>query len=231
MDCPSTRALIFRASVVEPWRIITAIHTRDPEKDLHMKDQAETATGKREGDLKDDRPGNVEDRHHYPHLSHLVPRKAERPPASQAEVLDRCSQRQDSASSRNLLCRRERQDAQSGSDGGDHSSRIDSGQPTSNGVLDRRIDCLENAIKQIVVNMGLFQHQDQHGDNSHDVDQNSVSGAHGNEHEACEEQQVQDGRCSVSDGVHEEPQIQDGGYDRAEEANHDVSEKQGFDLS
>ena len=36
-------ALIFRASVAEPWRIITAIHTRDPEKDLHMKDQAETA--------------------------------------------------------------------------------------------------------------------------------------------------------------------------------------------
>ena len=89
MDRPSTIALIFKASVAEPWRIITAIHTRDPEKDLHMKDQAETASGKREGDLKDDRPGNVQDRHHYPHLPHLhtVPREAERPPASQAEVL------------------------------------------------------------------------------------------------------------------------------------------------
>ena len=88
MDRPSTKALIFRASVAEPWRIITAIHTRDPEKDLHMKDQAETATGKREGDLKDVRPGNVQDRHHYLHLSHLVPREAECPPASQAGVLD-----------------------------------------------------------------------------------------------------------------------------------------------
>ena len=90
MDLPSTIALIFRASVAEPWRSITAIHTRDPEKDLHMKGQAETASGKKEGDLKDDRPGNVQDRHRYPHLPHLhvVPREAEHPPASQAEVLD-----------------------------------------------------------------------------------------------------------------------------------------------
>ena len=90
MDRPSTIALIFRASVAEPWRIITAIHTRDPEKDLHMKDQAETGSGKKEGDLKDDRPGNVQDRPHYPHLSHLhaVPREAECPPANKAEVLD-----------------------------------------------------------------------------------------------------------------------------------------------
>ena len=82
-------ALIFMASVAEPWRIITAIHTRDPEKDLQMKDQAEAASGKRKGDFKDDRPGNVQDRHHYPHLPHLhaVPREAERPPVSQAEVL------------------------------------------------------------------------------------------------------------------------------------------------
>ena len=82
------RALIFRASVAEPWRIITTIHTQDLEKDLHMKDQAETATGKRDGDLKDDRPGNIQDHHHYPHLPYLVPREAECPPASQAEVLD-----------------------------------------------------------------------------------------------------------------------------------------------
>ena len=53
-----------------------------------MRDQAETATGKREGDLKDHRPGKVQDCHHYPHLPHLVPREAEHLPASQAEVLD-----------------------------------------------------------------------------------------------------------------------------------------------
>ena len=70
--------------------------------------------------------------------------------------------------------------------------------------------------------MGLFQRQDQHGDNSRDW--NSASGARGNEHEAHEEQQVQDGGRSVSDGLHVEPQIQDGGLDRAEEANHDVSQ-------
>ena len=90
MDRPSTKALIFRASVAEPWRIITVILTRDPEQDLHMKDQAETATRKREGDLKDDKPENGHDRHDYlhpPHL-HVVPREAERPPASQAEVPD-----------------------------------------------------------------------------------------------------------------------------------------------
>ena len=39
--------------------------------------------------------------------------------------------------------------------------------------------------------MGLFHHQDQHGDNSSDVDRNSASGARGNQHEACDEQQVQ----------------------------------------
>ena len=87
---PSTIALIFKASVAEPWRSITTIHTQDPEKDLHMKGQAETASGKKEGYLKDDRPGNIQDRHHYPHLLdlHAVPREAECPPASQAEVLD-----------------------------------------------------------------------------------------------------------------------------------------------
>ena len=63
--------------------------------------------------------------------------------------------------------------------------------------------------------MGLFQCQDQHGDNSRDVDQNSASGACGSEFEACEEQQVQDDRRGVSDRVHEKPQIQDGGFDRA----------------
>ena len=82
-------ALIFSASVAELWRIITAIHTRDPEKDLHMKDQAETASRKREGNLKDDRPGNVQDRPHYPHFPHLhaVPREVERPLVTQAKVL------------------------------------------------------------------------------------------------------------------------------------------------
>ena len=54
-----------------------------------MKGQAATASGKKEGDLKDNRPGNVQDRHHYPHLPHLhaVPREAERLPASQAQEL------------------------------------------------------------------------------------------------------------------------------------------------
>ena len=73
--------------------------------------------------------------------------------------------------------------------------------------------------------MGLFQRQDQHRDNSHDVNQNSASDACGNEHEACEEQQVQDGGRGVSDGVHEEPQTQHGSLDRAEETNRDVSEE------
>ena len=80
-----SRILIFRASVAEPSRIITAIHTRDPH--LHIKGLAETATGKTEGELKENMPENVEDRHHYPLLPHLVPREAERPPAGQAEVL------------------------------------------------------------------------------------------------------------------------------------------------
>ena len=64
-------------------------HSRSRES-LHMKGQAETASGKKEGDLKDDRPGNIQDRHQYPCLPHLhvVPREAERPPASQAKVLD-----------------------------------------------------------------------------------------------------------------------------------------------
>ena len=69
------------------WRIITAIHTRGPEKDLHMKGQAETATGKRESDLKENKPENIQTRHHHLHLSHLVPREGERLPAGQAEVL------------------------------------------------------------------------------------------------------------------------------------------------
>ena len=54
--------------------------------------------------------------------------------------------------------------------------------------------------------MGLFQCQDQHRDNSHDVNWNIASDACGNEHEAHEEQQVQDGGHGVSDGVHKEPQ-------------------------
>ena len=73
--------------------------------------------------------------------------------------------------------------------------------------------------------MGLFQCQDQHRDNSRDVNRNSASDACGNKHEACKEQQVQDGGRGVSDGVHEEPQTQHGGLDRAEETNHDVSEE------
>ena len=73
--------------------------------------------------------------------------------------------------------------------------------------------------------MGLFQCQDQHGDNSRDVDWNSSSGARGNEHEARKEQQVQDGGRGVTDRVHKEPHIQDDSLDRAEEANCDVSEE------
>ena len=84
---------------------------------------------------------------------------------------------------------------------------------------------MENAIKQMAAHMGLFQCQDQHRDNSCDVDQNSASGAHGNEDEVREEQQVRDGGCGVSDGGHEEPQNQDGGFERAEEANRDVTEE------
>ena len=87
LDHPSIRVLIFRASVVEPWRIIIAIHTQDSEKDLHMKGQAEAATGKREGDLKENKPENIQDRHHHNHLPHLLPREGERPPAGQAKVL------------------------------------------------------------------------------------------------------------------------------------------------
>ena len=80
------RVLILRASVVEPWGIITAIHTPDPEKDLHIKDQAETATGKKD-DLKANRPENIQDCHHYSLLPHQVPREAEHLPAGQGEVL------------------------------------------------------------------------------------------------------------------------------------------------
>ena len=66
------------------------------------------------------------------------------------------------------------------------ASRIDSWQPARNSVLHRRIDFLENVIKQIAVHMAmdLFQRQ---RDNSRDIDQNSASGACGNEDE---EQQV-----------------------------------------
>ena len=80
------RVLIFRASVGEPLRIISTIHARDPEKDLHAKGHAETATGKRD-DLKENKPENIQDRHHHLHLPHLVPRGAERLPAGQAKVL------------------------------------------------------------------------------------------------------------------------------------------------
>ena len=73
--------------------------------------------------------------------------------------------------------------------------------------------------------MGLFQGQNQHGDNSCDVGWNSASGAHESEVEVREEQQVQDGGRGVSDGAHEEPQNQDGGLERAEEANRDVTEE------
>ena len=68
--------------------------------------------------------------------------------------------------------------------------------------------------------MGLFRRQDQHGDNSRDIDQNSASGARGNE----EKQQVQDGGRGVSDGAHEKTQIQDGGLKELDsgEANHDM---------
>ena len=118
-----------------------------------------------------------------------------------------------------------RQDARSGSNGGNYSSHIESWQPPIDGVLDRRIDCLENAIKQIAAHMGLFQGQDQHRDNSRDVNRNSASDACGNKHKARKEQQAQDGRCGVSDGVNKEPKTQHGSLDRAEELNCDVSEE------
>ena len=71
--------------------------------------------------------------------------------------------------------------------------------------------------------MGLSQCQDQHRDNSCDVNRNNASDAGGNEHKAHKEQ-VHDGGYGVNDGVHEEPQTQHGGLDRAEETNRDVSE-------
>ena len=74
---------------------------------------------------------------------------------------------------------------------------------------------MENAIKQIAAHIDLFQRQDQHRDNSRDVNRNSASDVCRNEHEAREEQQVQDGRRGVSDGVHKEPQTQHGGLDKS----------------
>ena len=119
--------------------------------------------------------------------------------------------------------RSERQDAWSGSSGGNYSFRIGSRQPTSNSVLGRRIDCLENTIKQIAAHTGLFQRQVQQGDKSRAVDWNSCSRE--NEDEVGEEQQVQDGGRGVSDGAHEEPQTHNSGLERAEEANSDVTEE------
>ena len=69
--------------------------------------------------------------------------------------------------------------------------------------------------------MGLLRRQDQHGDNSRDIDQNSASGARGNE----EEQQVQDGGRGVSDGARKKTQILDGGLKELDsgKANHDMA--------
>ena len=63
------------------------MHTRDPEKDHHMKGQTETATGKREGDLKENKSKNIQDRHHDLHLPQLTAREGERQLAGQAKVL------------------------------------------------------------------------------------------------------------------------------------------------
>ena len=74
--------------------------------------------------------------------------------------------------------------------------------------------------------MGLFQCQEQHQDNSHDVGWNSARlSAHENEDKVHKEQPVQNGGCDVSDRAHEEPQNQDGGLEGAEEANCDVTEE------
>ena len=198
-------------------------HPRSRERSPHEKSS-------RDSNRKEKRRSQRRQARKRPRLPSLSPSssssaKTSRTSASQSGRSARHSQPQDSASSRNPPRRRDRQDARSGPNGGDYSSRIVSRQPTNNGVLDRRIDCLENAIKQIAAHMVLFKRQDEHGDNSRDVDRNSVSSSRENEHEAREEQEVQDGGRGVSDGVDEEPQIQDGGLDRAEEANRDVSEE------
>ena len=72
-----------------------------------------------------------------------------------------------------------------------YSSHIDRRQPPGNGVLDGRIDRLENIIQQIAAHIGLFQCEDQHGDKSHDFGGNS----HAREARVHEEQQVQDCGC------------------------------------
>ena len=61
-------------------------HLRSRERSPHERSSRDR-NKKRKGHLKDNRPGNVQNRHHYPRVPHLLPREAERPPASQAEVL------------------------------------------------------------------------------------------------------------------------------------------------
>ena len=134
-----------------------------------MKGQAETATGKRQGDLKENRPENVQDHHHYPHLPHVVPREAEHPSASQDKVPKIHNDR--------ILLQAEICLAKV-------NTRMPRVAPiaaiippisTIGNLPDGSIDHLGNAIKQIAVHIGLFQCQDQHGDNSCDVDRNSTS--------------------------------------------------------
>ena len=119
-------------------------YSRSRERSPHER-SSRTTTWKRKDELKENRPENVQDCHHCPHLPHLVPREAERLLASQAEVLKIHNR---------ILLQAEIHLAEvnatmqkSGSNGSNYSSPIDNWQPTRNSVLDRRIDCLENAIK------------------------------------------------------------------------------------
>ena len=72
-----------------------------------------------------------------------------------------------------------------------------------NTVVNIRNPCIvehgDEKVKQMAVHRGLFQCQDQHRDNSCDVDQNSASGACDNKDKVRKEQEVQDGRCGASD--------------------------------
>ena len=58
---------------------------RSRERSPHERSSRDSNREER-GDLKENKPENVQDRHHL-YLPHLVPREVERPPASQAEVL------------------------------------------------------------------------------------------------------------------------------------------------
>ena len=84
-----------------------------------------------------------------------------------------------------------------------------------------RTNHLENAIQQIAAHMGLFQQEDQLGRHkSCDIDRNS--GAHDG---VRMKKQIQDGGRGTNNGAREEPQNQDGRFERAEEANREVTDE------